>query len=288
MLITELKAREALNSLTDGKVFIINCHGCKEVYFAEHEADAFQKELQEAGKVTGILTTDYICNPENMALRLSYHMDAINAADAVLVFSCGVGVQTVAAHLANKKVYACCDTYALPGYQGVTPLEVDCKECGKRWNLNEDGTLTALEGETEFSHVPDWFNWEREQVKAQIARGEYSFSDEVDVYSMPRCWKFEKLGKAKLTHTIEGGFVLEGEYRGEKYHIHRTPLQTNSLHIEYDYCYLKPLDCVDISTENDSFYCYPETAKNVVTKLAFATEELYARAMAKKKEGAAL
>ena len=87
MLITELKAREALNSLTDGKVFIINCHGCKEVYFAEHEADAFQKELQEAGKVTGILTTDYICNPENMALRLSYHMDAINAADAVLVFS---------------------------------------------------------------------------------------------------------------------------------------------------------------------------------------------------------
>ena len=65
-------------------------------------------------------------------------------------------------------------------------------------------------------------------------------------------------------------------------------MQTNSLHIEYDYCYLKPLDCVDISTENDSFYCYPETAKNVVTKLAFATEELYARALAKKKEGAAL
>ena len=131
MLITELKAREALNSLTAGKVFIINCHGCKEVYFAEHAADAFQKELQEAGKVTGILTTDYICNPENMALRLSYHMDAINAADAVLVFSCGVGVQTVAAHLANKKVYACCATYALPGYQGVTPLEHACDQCGE-------------------------------------------------------------------------------------------------------------------------------------------------------------
>ena len=165
--------------------------------------------------------------------------------------------------------------------------EIFCQECGKRWNLNEDGTLSALDGQTEFSHVPDWFEWERAQVKVQIQRGEYSFSDEVDVYSMPRCWKFEKLGKARLTHTIDGGFVLEGEYRGEKYHIHRTPLQTNSLHIEYDYCYLKPLDCVDISTENDSFYCYPETKENVVTKLAFATEELYARAMAKKKEGAA-
>ena len=143
MLITELKAREALNSLTDGKVFILNCHGCKEVYFAESEADAFQKELVEAGKVTGILTTDYICNPENLALRLSYHKAAIDAADAVLVFSCGVGVQTVAGYLADKKVYACCDTYALPGYQGVTPLEHDCDQCGECY-LNITGGICPI------------------------------------------------------------------------------------------------------------------------------------------------
>ena len=68
--------------------------------------------------------------------------------------------------------------------------------------------------------------------------------------------------------------LLAGEYRGKPYYIHRSPLQTNSLHIEYDYCYIKPFDCVDISTENDSFYCYP-TKTDVVTKLAFATEELY-------------
>ena len=47
-----------------------------------------------------------------------------------------------------------------------------------------------------------------------------------------------------------------------------------SLHVEYDYCYLRPEDCVDISTDDDSLYCYP-TRKNVVTKLSFATEELY-------------
>ena len=34
MLITQLKAKEAITSLTAGKkVFIINCHGCKEVRF---------------------------------------------------------------------------------------------------------------------------------------------------------------------------------------------------------------------------------------------------------------
>ena len=75
MLITQLKAKETITSLTAGKkVFIINCHGCKEVRFPEKEAVELQKELAAEGNVTGIMTTDYICNPENMELRLKKHM----------------------------------------------------------------------------------------------------------------------------------------------------------------------------------------------------------------------
>ena len=71
MLITQLKAKETITSLAAGKkVFIINCHGCKEVRFPEKEAVELQKELAAEGNVTGIMTTDYICNPENMELRL--------------------------------------------------------------------------------------------------------------------------------------------------------------------------------------------------------------------------
>ena len=143
MLITELKAKEAIVSLIKEKAFIINCHGCKEIRFPEQEADALQKELAEAGKVTGIITTDYICNQENMALRLSKHAAAIEAADTILVFSCGVGVQTVAAHFPTKKVCAACDTYALPGFQGVTPLEHDCKQCGQCY-LNLTGGICPI------------------------------------------------------------------------------------------------------------------------------------------------
>ena len=63
MLITELKSREALAPLVEGKkVFIINCEGCKEVHFPGKEAAEFQKELISAGCVTGTITTDYICN----------------------------------------------------------------------------------------------------------------------------------------------------------------------------------------------------------------------------------
>ena len=143
MLMTQLKAPEALESLVAGKVFILNCHGCKEIGFPEKEAEAYQKALVEKGVVTGVLTTDYICNPENLKLRLEGHQAQIDAADMVLVFSCGVGVQTVAEFLPNKKVCAACDTYALPGFQGVTALEHDCDQCGECY-LNITGGICPI------------------------------------------------------------------------------------------------------------------------------------------------
>jgi electron transport complex protein RnfC len=143
MLITELKSKETILSLVSGKAFLLNCQGCKEVSFPEAEVKALEQELTEAGKVTGILTTDYICNPEELKLRLEKHMAEIEAADEVIVFSCGVGVQTVADFLTGKKVFAGCDTYRLPGFQGVTPLDVDCGQCGECY-LNLTGGICPI------------------------------------------------------------------------------------------------------------------------------------------------
>ena len=143
MLITELKARETIDKLTGGRIFLIICHGCREVHFPEPEVEQLRKELESAGKVTGSVTTDYICNPDNLKLRLQRHGAAIEAADAILVFSCGVGVQTVADLYPGKRVCACCDTYALPGFQGVTPLEHDCGQCGQCY-LNLTGGICPI------------------------------------------------------------------------------------------------------------------------------------------------
>ena len=143
MLITELKNKEVIKSQINGKVFVLVCHGCKEVYFPEHEADQLIRELTEAGIVTGTLTTDYICNVENLKLRLAKHAAAIEAASTVLVLSCGVGVQTVAEQHPDKRVIPGCDTYRLPGFQGVTPLQHDCKQCGECF-LNLTGGICPL------------------------------------------------------------------------------------------------------------------------------------------------
>ena len=119
-------------------------------------------------------------------------------------------------------------------------------------------------------------------MRAEVESGKYRFEDDVEVYSLPRCYKYHPLGFAKLHHDPVDGFVLEGHYRGKDYRIQRTPLQTNSLHVEYDFLRIKPFDLVDISTEDDSFYCYT-SKKDVITKLAFATEEIYRINLEKKR-----
>ena len=82
------------------------------------------------------------------------------------------------------------------------------------------------------------------------------------------------LGKGNVKHTIGEGFVLEGNYRNKPYRIIRKPLASNSLHVEYDYVHIKPYDCFVINTEDDCYFCYT-SKKDVITKLGFATEEIY-------------
>ena len=63
MLITQLKDKEMINSLVAGKkVFIINCHGCKEVHFPEKEA----VELH----VPRAVSTDSAAVPKTACARL--------------------------------------------------------------------------------------------------------------------------------------------------------------------------------------------------------------------------
>ena len=143
MLITKLKSKEEILSLTSGSFFVINCHGCKEVGFPEEDAKALEKALMEADRLAGTITTDYVCNPTELTLRLKSCLGIIGEADAVLVLSCGVGVQTVASMLEDQKVCAGCDTLPLPGFQGVTPLEYDCGQCGECF-LNLTGGICPI------------------------------------------------------------------------------------------------------------------------------------------------
>ena len=53
------------------------------------------------------------------------------------------------------------------------------------------------------------------------------------------------------------------------------------MHIEYDY--LGRGDCVDVSTLEDSYWCYL-SKRDAITKLSFATEEIFLAAKRKLEE----
>lgn len=153
-----------------------------------------------------------------------------------------------------------------------------CNCCKKTWEMDEYGQLHALEGETEFPHIPDWSNWERACVREEIENGTYYFEDEVRIETLPNAWKFYKQGMGKLIQTPEETRV-ECNYYGEPYVLRRSAKSLESMHIEYDY--LGRGDCVDISIPDDSFWCYL-TKRDAITKISFATEEIHKSAMQRK------
>lgn len=151
--------------------------------------------------------------------------------------------------------------------------EIFCKSCGKVWEMTELGELKAKNGITEFSHIPHWYEWEREQVRAEIEQGTYSFSDKVIVKSLPNSSGYIDLGIADFVHNMDG-FLIKGEHDGKPYIMEKSPQSLYSCHIEYEYLG-KYGDCVDINTFDDTYYCYPQGDNFSVTKIALATEEMY-------------
>ena len=145
MLMTVIKDREDILSQVGGKVFVINCFGCKEVNVsqAEQQAETMLQTFQNDDRLVGVMHADYICNPEYLHPRFDKYAAQIAEADTLLVFSCGVGVQTIAQHFPEKRVCAACNTYPLPGHQGVTPQEYDCGQCGQCY-LNITGGICPI------------------------------------------------------------------------------------------------------------------------------------------------
>jgi hypothetical protein len=155
--------------------------------------------------------------------------------------------------------------------------EIWCRSCGRKWRMTQLGELVAESGQTRFAHVPDWFEWERENVRGEVACGDYHLEVEARVDSLPNARGFVDIGKAVLRHDMDG-FTLTGEYGGVPYSESWKPLTLYSCHIEYDYK-RRGRDCVDLNTANDTLYIYPEGQDVSVTKIALATEELHKLAL---------
>ena len=166
-----------------------------------------------------------------------------------------------------------------------------CNHCGKQWEMAPDGQLHAVNGGTRFSHVPDWYEWERANVRAEVEAGTYSTGEiPVEVRSLPNSKKFIALGKGTMVHDMNGFRVSVKDLLGREHKMEIPVPSAYSVHVEYNYLG-KWGDCVDLNTLTDTWYTYPKvpgcvppggaledldwTPRCAVTKMALATEELY-------------
>ena len=175
----------------------------------------------------------------------------------------------------HKVLYQCphCGTEYHMSSKGS---QLVCNACDKSWTMSEYGELSADTGETEFSHIPDWYEWERANVRAEVDAGTYGITCPVRVESLPNAEGYISLGEGTMTHDRDGFRVNVSGEHGD-FEMVKPVASLYSCHIEYDYLG-KYGDCVDLNTLEDTWYVYPHDCLFSATKMALATEELYAAA----------
>ncbi|MBR6533273.1 MAG: 1-acyl-sn-glycerol-3-phosphate acyltransferase [Clostridia bacterium] len=169
----------------------------------------------------------------------------------------------------NRVLYKCPNCLAEGETQGKGTT-LTCKNCGKVYELTEDGFMKAQKGETEFPHIPDWYAWQRKCVKDEILNGEYRLCENVDIYMHIDTKCIYKVGDGVLTHTKDGFSLVgcEGELR-----FTQAPELSYSLYS--DFYWYEIGDVISIGTPKVFYYCIPKTDKDIVAKARIAAEELY-------------
>jgi len=162
-----------------------------------------------------------------------------------------------------------CAACGAEGHMEGRGIEITCRSCGKRYELTDLGQLQAVEGQTEISHIPDYYRWERQQVRQELLEGTYKLDVEVDIAMQVDFKAIYKVGKGRLIHD-ENGFTLTG--CDGRLHYTQKALAHHSLYA--DYYWYEMGDVICIGDTETHYFCFPPEGVSVA-KLRLAAEELY-------------
>lgn len=132
--ITELKPLEEIMQQLERhqRIHIIGCGTCATMCHTGGKAEvlAMKEKLIAAGKaVTGWMVVPTTCDPLTR-YALEEEAEAVAAADAILVMTCGFGVQTVAFY-SDKPVYPALDTMFVGWEESPGRFLEICIQCGQ-------------------------------------------------------------------------------------------------------------------------------------------------------------
>ena len=170
----------------------------------------------------------------------------------------------------NRVLYKCphCLTEGETEGRGTT---LTCRRCGAVYRLTELGALERTDGgAAKFTHVPDWYAWERECVRAELERGTYALDIPVRICMMVNMKQICRVGEGRLRHD-ENGFHLTG--CGGRLDCVQRAEASYSLYADYFWYELGDMICIGDSRA--LYYCFPLCEGDVVAKTRLAAEELY-------------
>lgn len=169
----------------------------------------------------------------------------------------------------NRILYKCPHCHAEGKTQGKGTT-LTCHSCGKVYELTETGWLKARDGDAAFTHIPDWYAWQRQQVRKELEVGTYRLDIPVKIGMMVDFKAIYMVGTGRLIHDHEG-FRLTG--CDGKLSYSQGPLSCYGLYADYYWYEIGDMIC--IGNRDVLYYCFPEEPGDVVAKTRLATEELY-------------
>lgn len=168
----------------------------------------------------------------------------------------------------NRILYKCAHCCS-EGQMTGEGTQLECGCCGKAYTLLTNGQLEGTDGHTEFAHIPDWYAWERLQVRRELEENTYSLDADVDIGMMVDYKAIYMVGSGHLHHDSDG-FRLTG--CDGKLEYTQPPLACYGLYS--DYFWYEIGDVICIGNQEALYYCFPKGG-DVVAKTRMAVEELY-------------
>ena len=148
-------------------------------------------------------------------------------------------------------------------------IHLTCHACGKKWVMDEYGQLAAAEGETYYSHIPDWYAWQRQCVRKELEDGSYLLNTDVDIAVQVNLDGVCMIGSGHLTHDLEGFHLTSSDGQLD---YRQSAAASHTLYS--DYYWYEIGDVIGIGNNEFSYFCFPKAAVSVTTA-RLATEELY-------------
>lgn len=168
----------------------------------------------------------------------------------------------------HRIIYKCSECGAENQMEG-SGVHLTCSACGKKWTMDKLGQLAGENFDAKFTHIPDWYDWQRACVREEIENGSYLLDTDVEIAIQVNLTGVCLIGNGHLVHNSDG-FHLTGA--GGELDYHQPATFSHTLYS--DYYWYEIGDVIGIGNNEFSFFCFPKDNVSV-SKARLATEELY-------------